>query len=176
MREPYPQVTRHIKHVINKRRCIFTFTNPMDPKLSRIVTQDEQTPLTKSRNTLIKWSRDKSKMFHLHFHKAQGLQTQQVVTRMRRPYPTCHVTPRSCRHVATIHQQVVYVCSTFSSSSLIKTNRFHMIMAILKMCSLPKIFFVVKQQLGVYMEKISRQASQPVIFLCLYKVCPISSD
>ena len=32
---------------------------PMDPKLSRVVTQDERTPPTKSRDTSISWSRDK---------------------------------------------------------------------------------------------------------------------
>ena len=32
---------------------------PMDPKLSRVVTKDERTPPTKSRDTLISWSRDK---------------------------------------------------------------------------------------------------------------------
>ena len=31
----------------------------MDPKLSRVVTYDEKTPSTKSRDTSIWWSRDK---------------------------------------------------------------------------------------------------------------------
>ena len=64
-------------HVTNQRRYISTFSRQMDPKLSRVVTQYEVTPLTKSRNRSIKWSRNKSKLFCLYFHKAQGLQTQQ---------------------------------------------------------------------------------------------------
>ena len=64
-------------HVKNQRRYIFTFIRPMDPKLSRVVTQDEETSPTKSRETSIKWSRDKSKIFYLHFHKVQNPQTQQ---------------------------------------------------------------------------------------------------
>ena len=56
---------------------ISNFTRPMDSKLSRVVTQDEENPPIKSRDTSIVWSRDKSKIFCLPFHKAQGPQTQQ---------------------------------------------------------------------------------------------------
>ena len=38
---------------------IFTSIRPMDPKLSRVVTQVERTPPTKSRETSTLWSRDK---------------------------------------------------------------------------------------------------------------------
>ena len=77
---PHPQ--SHVKlpccgHVTNERRYISTFTRTMEPKLSRVVTQGEGTPPTKLRNRSIKWSRDKSKIFHLYFHKTQGPQTQQ---------------------------------------------------------------------------------------------------
>ena len=45
----------------------------MGPKFSRLVTLDEENQPTKSRNTSIVWSRDKSKMSYL-FHKAQDPQ------------------------------------------------------------------------------------------------------
>ena len=64
-------------HVTNQRRYISTFSRPVDPKLIRVMTQGEGTPSTKSRNRSIKWSGDKSKIFRLCFHKAQGPQTQQ---------------------------------------------------------------------------------------------------
>ena len=41
----------------------------MDPKLSRVVTQDEGNPPTKS---AITWPRDQTKTFYLHIHKAHG--------------------------------------------------------------------------------------------------------
>ena len=44
----------------------------MDPKVSKVATSRK--PLIKSRDTSIVWSRDKSKIFSLHFHKAQGPQ------------------------------------------------------------------------------------------------------
>ena len=80
MRGLHPQchvTLRHRGHLKNKKRCISTFIRCMDPKLSRGVTQDEGNPPTKSRDTSIVWSHDKSKIFCLHFHKAQGPQTQQ---------------------------------------------------------------------------------------------------
>ena len=47
----------------------------MDLKLRRGATKDEGNPPTKSRDTSVVWSHDKSKIFCLHFHKAQGPQT-----------------------------------------------------------------------------------------------------
>ena len=47
---------------------ISSSVRPMDTKLSRMMTKDKGTPPTKSRDT--------SKIFYLHFHKAQGAQTQ----------------------------------------------------------------------------------------------------
>ena len=62
-------------HVTNQRRYIPTFSKPMDPKLSMVMTWDEWTPPTKLCNRSIKWSRDKSNIFHLYFHKVQGPET-----------------------------------------------------------------------------------------------------
>ena len=72
----YPQshmALRFCGHV-TKKRYISTFTRPMDPKLSSVLTQDGKIPPTKSSNTLIVWSHDKSKIFYLHCHEAQGPQ------------------------------------------------------------------------------------------------------
>ena len=44
----------------------------MDPKLSGVVTLDDEKPPIKSRDTSIVWSRDKSKVFCFPFHKAQS--------------------------------------------------------------------------------------------------------
>ena len=58
-------------HLTNKKcQCI-------DPKLSRVVTQDEENSPTKPRDTSIVSSHDKSKIFCFHFHMVQGPQTQQ---------------------------------------------------------------------------------------------------
>ena len=76
----YPQchvTLQHRGHLTNQKRYISTSIQCMDPKFSRVVTQDEGNPPTKSRDTSIVLSRDKSKIFCLHFHKAQGPQTQQ---------------------------------------------------------------------------------------------------
>ena len=75
---PTSHVTHQTRcHMTNQRRYISTLSRSLELKLSRVVTQGEGTPPTKSRNRSIKWSRDKSKMFHLYFHKAQRPQTQQ---------------------------------------------------------------------------------------------------
>ena len=85
---------------------ISTSTKHISTKPSRVVIQDEGNPPTKSLTT---WSRDKSKMLYLHFHKAYGPQMtcdrsnfvqpfirhkvhklSRMVTRMRRPHPTLH--------------------------------------------------------------------------------------
>ena len=83
-------------HGTNQRHYISTFARPMDPKLNRVVTQDEQTSPTMSRETSIKWSRDKSKIFYLHFHTVQGPQTQQsgnCKNEISNGVSTQHVTP-----------------------------------------------------------------------------------
>ena len=77
MRRSHPQ--SHVAfqcrgHVTNKKRYNSTFTRPMDPKLSRVVTQDERIPPTKSRDILITWQ-IKSIIFLLS--KAYGPQTLQ---------------------------------------------------------------------------------------------------
>ena len=45
------------------------FTKQYPPIENRV------TPPKKSRNTLIRWSREKSKAFYFHFHKVYGHQT-----------------------------------------------------------------------------------------------------
>ena len=78
MRKPHPQshvTLRHRGHLTNKKRYISTFIQCMDPKLSKVVTEHERNLPIKSRDTSVVWSRDKSKIFCLHFHKAQGPQT-----------------------------------------------------------------------------------------------------
>ena len=56
--------------------AIFSSTiRSIDHKLSRVVTYDEWTLHTKSRDTSIKFSRDKSKLYYLQFHIMQNLQT-----------------------------------------------------------------------------------------------------
>ena len=80
MREPHPQshvTLQYSDHVTNKKCYISTFTRPMDPKFSSVVMQDEGTSPTKSLDTSITWSRDRSKIFCLYFHKARGPQTWQ---------------------------------------------------------------------------------------------------
>ena len=52
---PQSQVTlRYRVHVTNQKRYIATFTRPVDPKLSRVVTWDDETPRKKSSDTSIK--------------------------------------------------------------------------------------------------------------------------
>ena len=76
--QPQNHVTlRYRGNVTDKKHYISTFTKPMDPKLSRVVTQDERTSPTKSRDISTTWSREKSKTLYIHFHKAYGPQTQQ---------------------------------------------------------------------------------------------------
>ena len=56
--------------------AIFSSTiRSIDHKLSRVVTYDEWTLPTKSRDTSIKFSRDKSKLYYLQFHIMQNLRT-----------------------------------------------------------------------------------------------------
>ena len=54
---------------------ISSFIKHMNPKLSRVVTQDKRSPHTKSCDTLILSSSDKLKNVILHAHKAYGPQT-----------------------------------------------------------------------------------------------------
>ena len=78
MRGPHLQsyVTHRLRgHVTNQKRYMSNFIRSMDPKLSRLVTLDEGTPPTKSRDISTAWSRGKSKTLYLHFHKANGPQT-----------------------------------------------------------------------------------------------------
>ena len=50
---------RYCGKVTNKERHISTFTRPMYPKLSRVVTLNKKTRPTELRDTLMSWSHDK---------------------------------------------------------------------------------------------------------------------
>ena len=86
-------------HVTNKKCYISTFTRPIDPKLSRLVTQDEGTSPTKSRDTSITWSCDKSKTLYLYIHKAYEPKLSRVVSQDEGPNPQCHETLRHRGHL-----------------------------------------------------------------------------
>ena len=142
-----------------------TFTRPIDPKLDQetrghVTNQDVMSPLSQdlwNTNLAEWWLRVKGphpqshvtdqsvghvtnqKYFNFIFTKCKAHKLSRVVTRMRRPHPT-YVTPQSCLHVTAI-QEVVYICSTSSWSSLLKTNWFQMIVTALKMCNLHKESF-----------------------------------
>ena len=67
MRGPHPQshvTLRYHGHVTSKTRYISTFTRPVDAKLSRVVTLYDGISSTKSHDTSVTWSRNKSKMIY----------------------------------------------------------------------------------------------------------------
>ena len=108
MRIPHPQ--SHMRfpyhsHVTNKKN-ISTFTRPMDPKVNRVVTQDERNPPAKSRDFLVVSSRDKPKIFCLHFHKAQGPETLQDGDQNEKNPPN-----KSCATSITPSRNNYLVCS-----------------------------------------------------------------
>ena len=73
---------------------------PIDPKLSRVVTQDERTPPTKSRDSSISWSREKIK--NVISPLSQGLWTPNLAgwgLRMRGLHPQSHEILRYRGHV-----------------------------------------------------------------------------
>ena len=83
MRGPHPQshvTLQYHGHVTNKKRYISTFTRPIDPKISRLVTSDEGTLPTKSRDPLTTWSRDKSKTYISTFARPMDPIFSQLVT------------------------------------------------------------------------------------------------
>ena len=74
LRKRGPYLQNHVTHLpsvhaTNQKRYISSFARPVDPKYSRLVTLDEAIPRKKSRDTSIKMSCDKLKIFHFHFHK-----------------------------------------------------------------------------------------------------------
>ena len=140
MRGPQPQcqvTLQNCGHLTNKKRYISTFIQCMDTKLSRVVTQDERNPPTKSLDTLIVCSPNKSKIFYLHFQKAQGPQTQQDGDQNEKAPPNM-----SCSTSTTLSRSNYLVDSVhlplFQLKLSTKTDRFQMIMTTLKMCSLYK--------------------------------------
>ena len=91
MRGCHPQsyvTLRYGGHVSNKKHFISTFTRSMDPKLTRVVTQDEGTPPTTLRDTSTMGSHDKSKALYLHFHKAYRPKLSRVETQDDLTLPT----------------------------------------------------------------------------------------
>ena len=64
MRETHPKIHRTFQsrgHLANEKRYISTFTRSMAPERSKVVTQDEETTPTKTRDISITWSRTKIK-------------------------------------------------------------------------------------------------------------------
>ena len=92
MRGSHPQghvTLRHCGYVTNQKRYISTFTRPIEPKLSRMVTYDKGTLPAKSRDTIC-----------LHIHKVQW--PQNLVgcwLKMREAHPKSNVTLELCFHV-----------------------------------------------------------------------------
>ena len=136
MSGPHPQshVTHRPSGFVTNQRCYnSTFTRPMDPKLSRVVTQDERTPPTKSRDKSNKWSRDKSKIFYLYFHKAQGPQTQQSGNYNNEKTSRHMSCPQLRRHVGHILAGCLYG-RNISIGGLSKQNK--IILCLCKVCSI----------------------------------------
>ena len=115
------------------------------------------------------------------FTRSMDSKLIRVVARTRIPHPACHVTLWSCCHVKTI-QYVVYNSSTSSWSCILETDRFQMIMATLKTCSLHKESFYGDVLLSSWMftwkKYLDRLAGSVggIIILCLRKACSISPD
>ena len=87
-------------HVTNQKRYIFTFTRPTDPKLCRVVAQDEEISSTKSHDTSTTWSREKSKNFISLI--SQGLWNPNLAgwwLKMIGLHPQNHVRLRYCGHM-----------------------------------------------------------------------------
>ena len=106
------------------------------------------------------------------FTRRKAYKLSRMVPRIRRLHPTCHVILRSRRHVTFI-QYVVYIRFTSSWSSLLKTDRFQMVMTTLKMCSLYKGSFYGEVLLSGWADWLSDRNNK---FLCLYKAYSISPD
>ena len=123
MREPHLQshVTHQPRgHVTNQKRYIFTFTRPTDPKLCRVVAQDEEISSTKSHDTSTTWSRDKSKNFISLL--LQGLWTPNLAgwwLKMRGSHPQSHVTLQYRGHVTNKKRYI----STFTRPMDLKFSR-----------------------------------------------------
>ena len=84
-------------HVTNQKRYISTLTRPTDPKLCRVVAQDEEISSSKSHDTSTTWSRNKSKNFISLL--LQGLWIPNLAgwcLKMRGPHPQSHVTLQLC--------------------------------------------------------------------------------
>ena len=105
MRGPHPQVTWHIKHLVTWQ--IKEVISPLSqdlwiPNLAgwwlRMKGPHPESHLTDQSSGHV--TNQKYFTFTFTRHKAHKL--SRVVTRTRRPHPTCHVTLRSRRYVTTI--------------------------------------------------------------------------
>ena len=75
-RHPQSQVTLQYRdHATNRKCYVSTFIRPMHPKLNWVVTSDERTSPTKSRDTSITWSLFKSKRFISTFTRPTAAKT-----------------------------------------------------------------------------------------------------
>ena len=110
MKRPHLQshvTLRRRGHVTNKKSYIYTFTRPMYPNLSKVVTQDERTLPTKSGDSSISWSRGKMK--NVISPLSQGLCTPDLGgwwLRIREPHPQSHLTDQPLGHVTTQRRYV----------------------------------------------------------------------
>ena len=144
MRGLHPQchvTLQHRCHLTNKKCYISTSIQCMNPKLSRVVTQDERNPPAKSHDTSIVWSHDKSRIFCLHFHKAQGAQTQQDSDQNEQkisPNMSCDTSTMSSRDNDLVGSVHLFHLQLKLFPKNLKTDRFQTIMTTLKMCSLYK--------------------------------------
>ena len=102
---------RYRGHVTNKKKLYLHFHKAYGHQISTVVTQDKGIPLTKSRDTSVAWSRDKSKTLYLHIHKAHGPQNLVgCCLRMRGPHPQSHVILPFCSHMT------IQKCHIFSTT------------------------------------------------------------
>ena len=102
MRRPHPQT--HVTlwycgQVTNKKSYLSTFAKPVGLKLSKVLTQDERTPPTKSRDTSchVMWQ-----IKNVISSLSQGLWTPNLTgrwLRMRGLHPQSHVILQYCGHV-----------------------------------------------------------------------------
>ena len=105
MREPYPQVTWHIDHVVMWQIKNVIYPLSQDLRIlnlagwrlrkNQLHAQSHVTDQSGGHVTI-------QKHFIFTFTRRKAHKLSKVVTSMRRPRPTCHLTPWSHFHVTTI--------------------------------------------------------------------------
>ena len=140
MRKLPPQVTWHFKYIVTWQitHVISSLSQGLwIPNLAkwwlRVKGPHQQSHLTDRSSGQV----SNQKYFNFTFTRCKDNKLNRVVTRRKLPHPSYYVTPQLRLHVTTI-QLVVYICSASSWSSLLKINRFQMIVTTLQMCSLHK--------------------------------------